>query len=117
MVNEIKNLQDFTQAVGNNETGLVVIDFYGQWCPPCKMIAPKFVKISEKYPNVGFYKLDVDIPDVNKIVEACAISSLPTFCFFDKGVYLTRIIGADDIQIENIIKQNLPKKIENAILY
>ncbi|XWV24715.1 thioredoxin-like protein [Tupanvirus deep ocean] len=109
MVNEIKNLQDFTQAV-NDKVGLVVIDFYGDWCPPCKMIAPKFAKLAEKYPTVGFYKLNSDTPDVGKIVAACEVSALPTFCFFVNGKYITRVVGANDVQLENaiieIIKNN-----------
>jgi thioredoxin 1 len=119
MVKEIKNLQEFAEAIGNNESGLVVIDFYGQWCPPCKLISPKFVKMSEKYPTVGFYKLDVDVPDVSSVVAACVITSLPTFCFFNKGISIDRMIGSNDVQLENMIKQNLPlpKKVENALSF
>ena len=113
MVKEIKNLQDFAQAVGNTETGLVIIDFYGQWCPPCKMIAPKYVTLSEKYPDVGFYKLDVDLPDVRQIATTCEIRSLPTFCFFRGGIYFTRMIGANDVQLEVMINQNLILKTES----
>ncbi|XWV25957.1 thioredoxin-like protein [Tupanvirus soda lake] len=115
MVTEIKNLQDFTQAV-NEKTGIVVIDFYGDWCPPCKMIAPKFAKLAEKYPNVSFYKLNSDAPDVGKIVSACEVSALPTFCFFIDGKYITRVVGANDVQLENVIIETMNKKENNANL-
>lgn len=107
MIIEIKNLQDFTQAIGNENTELIIIDFYSEWCSPCKIIAPKFVKLSEKYPNVGFYKLNTDEQEICEIVDVCEITSLPTFCFFNKGKYITKTIGANDAQLENVLLYNL----------
>lgn len=107
MVQEIKNLEDFTTAVGNEDTGLVVIDFYADWCGPCKMIAPVYAKLGDKYPNVGFYKINSDRESTNKISAACEVNSLPTFCFFKGGKYLTKTMGANEAKINELIVQNL----------
>lgn len=109
MVKEIQNIDDFKSAISSGKTGLVVIDFYADWCGPCKMIAPKYAKLAEKYPNIGFYKLNSDKNETAKICEICEISALPTFCFFKGGKYLTKMVGANDSNLENIIIQNLPK--------
>jgi thioredoxin 1 len=109
MVQEIKNLDDFTSSVGNENTGLIVIDFYADWCGPCKMIAPKYAKLAEKYQNVQFYKLNSDNGDTANVVTACEITSLPTFCFFKGGKYVTKLIGANDAKLEKILMDNLPK--------
>ena len=105
MVNEIKNLQDFTEALGDDKTGIVVIDFFGDWCPPCKMIAPFYAQLAEKYPNIAFHKINCDNPNVKDIVDTCEIRSLPTFCFFSGGIYIDRVIGANKQTLEDIIKQ------------
>ena len=109
MVKEITNINDFTNAIGTEKTGLIIIDFYAQWCGPCKMFAPAFSSLQEKYPKVGFYKIDIDTKNTKEISTACQIESLPTFCFFKKGKYVTKVIGVDQEQIERLILQNMPK--------
>ena len=109
MVKELKNLVDFADAVGNEKTGLVVVDFFADWCGPCKMIAPKFAKLSEKYPTVGFYKINSDNKDMIEVTKACQITSLPTFCFFNGGKYTTNMTGANDKELEKLIVQYIPE--------
>ena len=112
MVSEIKSLEDFIKMIGNEngESGFAVIDFTAQWCGPCKTIAPKFSKLSEQHNHVKFFKIDVDNPDTEKIVSACQVTSMPTFCFFNNGKYLDRVVGADlagiEAKINNLFKKN-----------
>ena len=109
MVVEIKTIEQFKSVVGDENTGLVIIDFFAQWCGPCKIIAPKFLKMSEKHTKVGFYKIDADNNEMQNICTACNIQSLPTFCFFLKGKYITNMAGADDKKLEKLIIQYTPK--------
>lgn len=106
MIQELNSLDDFNNAVGNTNTGLVVIDFYGKWCAPCKAIAPKFAFLSEKYKNVGFYSIDSGQSSMEQIVTACEINVLPTFCFFKNGRFMFKMEGADAAKLENLIKLN-----------
>lgn len=107
-IEEIKTIDQFTSTIGNNDTGLVVVDFFADWCGPCKRIAPAFAKLAEKYQNVGFYKINTDNLDIAKVVEICDIKSLPTFCLFRGGKYITRMLGSNDKDLEKMIVQNLP---------
>jgi len=111
MVNEIKSVNDFAVAIGNDATGLVVIDFFANWCGPCKQIAPFYAKLEEKYPNVGFYKLNSDNEATSSVIGVCEISTLPTFSFFYGGRYINKFIGANEVALENMIQQQLMKPV------
>ncbi|KAG5439290.1 hypothetical protein PCANB_001589 [Pneumocystis canis] len=58
MVHKISSNNEFHDKISLNN--LTVVDFYATWCGPCRAIAPKFLELSEKYPNVVFLKVDVD---------------------------------------------------------
>ena len=51
---------DFERQLRDAGNKTVVIDFTATWCPPCKMIAPKFEAMEAEFPNVIFVKIDVD---------------------------------------------------------
>ena len=57
----------------------VVIDFFADWCGPCKKIAPEYEKLSQKYADIVFLKIDADESD--KLAESFNINALPTFLF------------------------------------
>lgn len=104
MTKEIGTIDEFGEYI-INENNLVVIDFYANWCSPCKKIAPQFDNLSYKYPNVKFFRINTENEFLRNIVDIFQIQSLPTFCIFKNGKYETRTIGADINGIENMINQ------------
>lgn len=71
----------------------VVVDFYADWCPPCKMVSPILEKLSTEYEGkVSFVKVNVD--DEPELASAYSIMSIPTVMFFAKGKANDAIIGA-----------------------
>lgn len=72
--------------------GLVVVDFFAQWCGPCKMMAPVIEKLAENYKGqMKIGKLDVDENgDVSMRYE---IQSIPTLIFFKDGQIVDKLIG------------------------
>ena len=58
MAKEIKKMKHFVNAKSNNDGKLVCIDFYGDWCAPCKKIAPFIDQLALKYTNTQFYKIN-----------------------------------------------------------
>ena len=107
MVKELKNVTEFAVAIGNEETGLVVIDFFADWCGPCKRIAPKIDTFAETYNNVGFYKINTDNEELAQVCDVCKIKSLPTFCFFIGGKYVTNMVGSNETELEKLILNNI----------
>lgn len=91
MVEHITMLEDFENKVEKaNKT--VIVDFYAVWCGPCKMFAPIMDKVSEEYPNVDFYKVNVE--EAQEIAMKFQIRSIPTIIRFDNGEATETKMGA-----------------------
>ena len=82
-----------------NSDKCLVIDFTASWCGPCKMIAPVFKLLSEKFPQIYFLKVDVD--EFEDIAMERSINCMPTFQFVKdknilstiKGVNMEKLVG------------------------
>jgi len=108
MAKEILTKADFKEKVMDaSPNTLVVIDFFADWCGPCKAIAPKIdIMIESKmYKSVTFYKINTDNPELEAICQICKIASLPTFCFFRGGRYVTEVVGANLGEIQKNIEE------------
>lgn len=88
--------QNFKKEV-LEENQIVVVDFYADWCGPCRLMAPIIEELSqdEKYQSkVKFVKVNVDhAPDLASSYE---IFSIPTFIIFKNGQLMAQITGAVD---------------------
>ena len=95
---EFKNLLSSTQYV--------VVDFYADWCGPCKAIAPKYAELGEQLsvPNfLAFAKVNVD--KVQALAAEHGIAAMPSFIFFKDGNRVKvngtlKIEGADWIKLK-----------------
>lgn len=71
----------------------VLVDFYADWCGPCKMMGPIVEKLAEKYEGkVKIGKLNVD--ENMEIAQKYRVASIPTFIFFEKGEAVETAMGA-----------------------
>ena len=71
----------------------VLVDFYADWCGPCKMVAPTMEKLSEEYGGkVKFIKINVD--DNQELSSKYDIMSIPTAMLFKNGSVEDSLIGA-----------------------
>jgi thioredoxin 1 len=76
-----------------NSSQPVVVDFYADWCGPCKVIEPVIHKLSEEYQGrVKFVKIDTDANQ--ELAMQFGIMSIPTVMFFSKGKVEDIVIGA-----------------------
>lgn len=76
----------------------VVVDFYADWCPPCRAIAPVFSKLADDHARQGhlaFAKVNVD--HVNGVARRYDVSAMPTFVFFERG-QPTPVAGANNLK-------------------
>lgn len=86
------------------ESGTWVVDFYADWCQPCKVLAPLLDSLEDKIPETNFAKVDVD--DSSELANTYKISSVPTILFFKDGNLVDRHIGL-------ISEQDIKSKIES----
>lgn len=85
----------------------VLVDFYADWCGPCKMMAPSFAELAAEYEGkLRFAKLDTD--KNQEIAVRFSVMSIPTLVFIANGKEVDRIIGFSN-------KTDLQKKIEGLL--
>ena len=71
-------------------TGFVIVDFYGTWCMPCKMLMPILSKIEEEK-NIKLAKVDIDEND--ELVRKFGIVSVPTLKIYKDGKEIDTLVG------------------------
>ena len=69
-------------SIADNE--ILVIDFWAEWCGPCKKFAPVFEVASEKYPDIGFAKCDTEAQQA--LAGQFGIRAIPTLAIFRGGI-------------------------------
>jgi len=74
------------------KTGIMFVDFWAEWCGPCRMFSPVYEKVSEEFPEITFAKIDTEAE--REIAAAAGITSIPTLMAFRDGVLLYREAGA-----------------------
>ena len=86
------------------ENDMVLIDFWAEWCGPCKMFGPVYEKASEKYPDVAFTKVDTE--NDRELAAAFGIQSIPTLAIFREKILIYKQPGAlPESALEDLIKQ------------
>ena len=70
--------ENFKDTVDNS--GIVLLDFWAEWCGPCKMFAPIFEEVSEKHPDIVFGKVNTE--EEQQLAAMFQIRSIPTLMIF-----------------------------------
>lgn len=84
--------ETFRREILESETP-VVVDFYADWCPPCRQIAPEVEALSERWQGrVRFAKVDID--RAIDLAQAYGVSSIPTVVLFEDSAVRARSLGA-----------------------
>jgi thioredoxin 1 len=81
---------NFNSTVSGDD--LVLVDFWADWCPPCKMFGPVFEKASERHPDAVFGKVDTEAQP--ELAATFSISSIPTLMIIRDGIVLYAQPGA-----------------------
>lgn len=68
-----------------------LVDFFAEWCGPCRMIAPFFEQLSRTYPDITFLKVDID--KCENTAQRFAVRAVPTFIFLKGGQQLAQVKG------------------------
>jgi thioredoxin 1 len=84
--------QDTFDAEVMSKQGIVLVDFYAEWCGPCKMTAPIIEELSNEMDDVSFVKVDVD--QNQELAGQYSVFSIPTFLIFKDGKVVNQFTGA-----------------------
>jgi thioredoxin 1 len=102
MIKNITNAKEFNDILQSSK-GKVIVDFYADWCGPCKMQAPVLDEFSKKMPETMILKVNVD--QNVELAEAHAIMSIPTMMVFTTGKQTYKKPGFHAIAaLENLLK-------------
>ncbi len=99
-VKSMKNLAELRNLISSGHA--VAIDFYADWCGPCRMISPRIEAFSLQFTSVAFIKVNVD--DAPEIAQSMGITAMPTFHFYKNGQQVKVVVGADPNAVEQAIK-------------
>lgn len=94
--------ENFDSTIIGND--IVVVDFWADWCGPCKMFAPTFEAVSEKNPDIVFGKVDTEAEQ--SLAAAAGIQSIPTLMIFRDSILLFSQPGALPLAaLEDLVAQ------------
>lgn len=86
----IVNKNNFEQFKNSEKT--VLLDFYADWCGPCRMVSPLVDQIAEDYPQYLVGKVNVE--DQPELAQAFGVASIPTLVVMKNGKIVNRSVGA-----------------------
>lgn len=97
------NKTEFEKLISTNDS-LVLVDFWAEWCGPCRAFGPIYDRVSEKHPDITFAKVDTDAEQ--ELSAAAGIRSIPTLMIFRDGILLYNQPGAaPESALEDLISQ------------
>jgi thioredoxin len=86
------------------DNSFVLVDFWAEWCGPCRAFGPIYEKVSEKHSDITFAKVDTDAEQ--ELSAAAGIRSIPTLMMFRDGILLYNQAGAaPESALEDLITQ------------
>jgi thioredoxin 1 len=94
--------ETFDETISGND--FVLVDFWADWCPPCRMFAPVFERVSARHPDIVFAKVDTDAEQ--ELSSAFGIASIPTLAIIrDRVLVFARPGALPEAALEGLIGQ------------
>lgn len=103
---ELHSAQQLVDILKQHYDSLVVLDFYADWCGPCKRLGPILENYAETYSGVVLVKANADSDELDELTRHYKVQSLPTVIFFHQNNIVQNgvIAGFNERAIETLIK-------------
>lgn len=89
------NADDFNETISE---GLILVDFFAEWCPPCRMLEPILEEIAEQMQGkIKLCKIDID--QAQSVTSSYQVTSVPTLILFKNGKEVNRTEGLKDVDV------------------
>ncbi|GLR70570.1 thioredoxin [Agaribacter marinus] len=96
---------DFAEQVEAHQ-GTVLVDFFAQWCGPCKVIAPIVEEVATEFDTLKVVKVDAD--NAQELMQKYGIRSIPTLVMFKDGELEASNVGAVSLpKLREFVSENL----------
>jgi len=86
-------VNEFDDVIKN---GTTLVDFFADWCGPCKMLGPVLEELDSEYPDIRFVKVNID--ENMELAERYQIMSIPTVYIFKDGEVFNKMNGYRDVE-------------------
>ncbi|WP_258239225.1 thioredoxin TrxC [Arcobacter sp. CECT 8989] len=97
---------NFDHVIVNSEIP-VIVDFWAPWCGPCKMMAPIFNEVAQKYPLKALF-VKVNTEQHQNLGAKYQIRSIPTLIVYKNGIEVKRVSGAlDPLKLSSLVNEQL----------
>ncbi len=85
--------QNFAETV-EESSGLTMVDFWAEWCGPCRMVGPIVEALADEYSDHGVTVGKLDVDQNTDITVRFAVRSIPSVLFFKDGQHVDTVVGA-----------------------
>ena len=99
-VTKIESTEQFNSTIQSDK--LVLVDFYADWCPPCRGFAPTLEAISNEFVD-ALVVAKVNVDELGEISTQQGIERLPTFIFYKYGKKVDMCTGANETKVRDMI--------------
>nr|ODN96721.1 thioredoxin [Cryptococcus depauperatus CBS 7855] len=96
MVKAIESYNEWKSLINGSQ--VVVVEYWADWCGPCKFISPVFADCEERFPQLRFVKVDVDLQE--QIAQEAQIKAMPVYTAYKYGTAIKSSVGAIPQQLK-----------------
>lgn len=106
IIDEITKVEEWTTKVMEVTDVPIILDFYAEWCAPCKKLTPQLEKVTQEHEG-KFKLIKINIDNLPNIATALQVKSIPTLFLIYRGNVMDQVTGVDEAKLDELVKTAL----------